>query len=572
MKIFRNIFSFFVIAISLNACQKEYSIENRNIQQTAGNWEFSNGGVKYSGNMDTIYQIRAGSINELLLLGKTKDGSQSFEMHLYADSFKVGSYTASTFQSAFAYTSSTGKVIYQADQLIGEFTVNITTLNDQGIQGNFSGNAKDSAANTIQLTDGIFKASFSAGTINPASSGVLGDSSGNCKPVIIFGDYATGIPINNTNAVQIQVTVAVPGAYTINTNTVNGISFSKSGTFQFTGKQNVLLTATGTPTASGNSNFILHYGNSQCAFTLNILGDATGILGSGGSNCTSFILAGTYQQGINFNTGNTVQIQVNVSTPGVYHIKSDTVNGVSFSGTGIVGTPGLHNVKLTGTGTPLNSGLQNFSVTFNNSICSFPITFLSAVAPSDDYFPTSLNSNWNYNLVNGTSAYMITNTVINYSPTIGGEVYSTLRQSLADNTIKDSFYYRKPGGNYYQYINFSNYFGFDQYVGSEYIFLKDNVGVSETWNSPTINGSIGGNPVSGYVKMTILAKGVSVTSIPGFNFPDVIKVQYEYFINGTTTPVLTQERWFAKNTGEIYFSSNNGTTNSVYQVSTYQVF
>jgi hypothetical protein len=163
-------------------------------------------------------------------------------------------------------------------------------------------------------------------------------------------------------------------------------------------------------------------------------------------------------------------------------------------------------------------------------------------------------------------------TVINYSPIIGGKSYNTLQQTLPDNTISDSFYFRKPGGDYYQYINFSKYFGFDQYVGSEFIFLKDNVGVSETWNSPEINGTINGVPASGYAKMTLLAKGVQVTSITGFNFPDVIKVQYEFFVNGISTPVLTQQRWFAKNAGEIYFSSDNGTTQSVYQVYNYQVF
>lgn len=575
MKILRNIFSFFVIAILFSACQKEYSIEHGNTQVTVGNWEFSNGSVKYSGDMDTVYQTRAGSINELLLIGKTKDGSQSFEMHLYADSFKIGTYKASAFQSAFAYTSSSGKAVYQAAQLLGEFTVNITTINDQSIQGNFSGNAKDSTGNIIQLTDGKFKASFSTSTINPASSGVLGDSSGNCKPVIIFGNYAAGIPVNNTNGVQIQVTVAVPGAYTITTNTVNGISFSKSGIFQFTGPQNVLLTATGTPTTPGKNNFILNYGNSQCAFALNILGDATGTLGSGGGNCTSFILAGTYQQGIALNTGNTVQIQVNISTPGVYHIKSDIANGISFSGTGILVTPGLQTVTLTGIGTPLNQGLQNFTVNYGTSTCGFPITFLPPVGPSDDYFPLTLNSNWTYDLNTGSSVDQINFKVINYSPTYGGESYQTIRQTQTQsNAVVDSFNYRKTGGDYYEYINFSKYFGFDNYVGSEFIFLKDNVGSTQTWNSPVIKGTISGVADSGYIEMTILAKGVPV-SLSGYNFPDVIKVQYKYFISVNPNPVLIQERWFAKNTGEIYFSSVNGTNSLIYQISSnppYQIF
>ena len=52
-----------------------------------------------------------------------------------------------------------------------------------------------------------------------------------------------------------------------------------------------------------------------------------------------------------------------------------------------------------------------------------------------------------------------------------------------------------------------------------------------TWISPNINGTIGGVPFTAFIKMTILAKAVPVT-IGTFNFPDVIKVKYEYFITG----------------------------------------
>ncbi|MEO9005130.1 MAG: hypothetical protein ABI288_10355, partial [Ginsengibacter sp.] len=65
---------------------------------------------------------------------------------------------------------------------------------------------------------------------------------------------------------------------------------------------------------------------------------------------------------------------------------------------------------------------------------------------------------------------------------------------------------------------------------------------------------------------------VAVTTIPGFNFPDVLKVKYEYFLTGNPNPLFTQERWFAKNTGEIYFSTNNGSENLKFEVGRYQVF
>lgn len=564
--------SFLLAMVLMNACQKEYSIENGNKGIAQGSWQFTNGSIKYAGNMDTIYQVTAGGANELFIVGTSSNGTQNFELHLFADTFKIGTYKASAFQSSFLYSSS-GKTIYQASQLIGEFIVNITTLDDNHIGGTFSGSAMDSANSLVQLTAGSFNSTFAGGIINPPSSGVLGDSAGNCKPVIIGGSYAKGISTTNSNTLQAQVTVTVPGSYTISTNTVNGVSFSRTGTFSVAGPQNVVLFASGTPTVSGSNAFTLNYGNSQCSFTINVMGDAIGTLGSNAGACTPFTVNGTYQQGIIMNAGNTASVQVNVTTPGAYHIVSDSVNGVRFSGVGIFLTTGIQNVTLTANGTPVNSDAQNFPVAFGTSTCGFAVTFLPAAAASNDYFPFKLNSNWTYSLIGGSASDEITDTVINYSPTIGAQSYQAIQEfQTQSKTIVDSFYYRKPGGDYYQYIDFSKLFGFDQYVGSEFIFLKDNVGAGQTWSTPNINGTIGGNAVSGHAEMTITDKAVPVTSIPGFDFPDVIKVQYQYFITGNPTPVLTQVRWFAKNTGEIYFSSNNGTSNVVYQISAYQVF
>ena len=77
--------------------------------------------------------------------------------------------------------------------------------------------------------------------------------------------------------------------------------------------------------------------------------------------------------------------------------------------------------------------------------------------------------------------------------------------------------------------------------------------------------------MSAFIKMTILEKGVPVT-IGSFNFQDVIKVQYEYFITGDPNPVETDERWFAKNVGEIHDSFSDGTTTNSFDIIDYQVF
>ena len=135
----------------------------------------------------------------------------------------------------------------------------------------------------------------------------------------------------------------------------------------------------------------------------------------------------------------------------------------------------------------------------------------------------------------------------------------------------DSSYYRKPGGDYYQYLDYSTIIPFDQPTTGEFIFLKDNVASNTTWTSTNISGIAGGVAITSYIKMTILAKAVPV-SIATFNFPDVIKVKYEYFIVGNPVAIETDERWFAKNVGEIFNSLSNFSATASYDVGSFFIY
>ncbi len=571
MKTFKTAFYLLISTLALYSCQKEYSVENGNLKLPTGSWEFKNAGAQYIGDMDTAYIAANGNTKELHLIGTSADGSQTFHLHLFADTFKIGTYKASLFQSSFNYTSGAAS-LFNANQLVGEFIVNITSFGNNVISGNFSGSALDSSNKVVQLTEGKFTSTISiSGTAGGVSSGVLGDSSGTCKPVVLNGAYSAGVALTSSNTVQLQVTVAVPGSYTISTSTVNGVTFSTGGTFTSVGAQTVTLIGSGTPTNSGNSDYSVTYGNNQCNFTINFSNPSTGTLGGGSGACTPFTIGGVYQQGILLNPTNSVQLQVTVATPGNYSIATNTVSGIKFSASGNFPNTGLQIVTLAGTGTPSASGILAFSVNYGSSTCSFTITSLPGVAPSGDYFPTTLNSNWSYGLEGGTSSDSLHFAVINYSLTAAGNTYSTITKDYVPPTgAPDSSYYRKPGGSYYQYVDYSNYLPFDQPVHGEYIFLKDNVAQGATWQSPNISGSISGFPVSGYFKMTLLAKAVPVT-IGTFNFPDVIKVKYELFIVPSPVAVETDERWFARNVGEVHFSYDDNVSVTTYDIGSFFV-
>jgi len=83
----------------------------------------------------------------------------------------------------------------------------------------------------------------------------------------INGDYRAGVALNSSNSVTLKVIVTAIGTYNIASNTVNGYSYAKSGTFTATGIQYVTLPASGTPVATGINTFMVTFGTT-CSFTV----------------------------------------------------------------------------------------------------------------------------------------------------------------------------------------------------------------------------------------------------------------------------------------------------------------
>jgi hypothetical protein len=105
---------------------------------------------------------------------------------------------------------------------------------------------------------------------NTTTPNSLGGSPGACTSATIAGNYVVTSPLTASNTVTIQVTVNSIGAYSIFTNTVAGMTFAANGNFTSTGVQNVVLTGTGTPTASGAQTFTVNYNGSTCTFSVTV--------------------------------------------------------------------------------------------------------------------------------------------------------------------------------------------------------------------------------------------------------------------------------------------------------------
>ncbi len=96
---------------------------------------------------------------------------------------------------------------------------------------------------------------------------------GTCGAISVNGNYQSGNSLNATHYIRIQVSVTETGPFTISTNTVNGYSFSATGSFASTGTQYVDLLSSGTPSnGPQTNNFTISGSNGSggCTFNVNV--------------------------------------------------------------------------------------------------------------------------------------------------------------------------------------------------------------------------------------------------------------------------------------------------------------
>lgn len=102
------------------------------------------------------------------------------------------------------------------------------------------------------------------------SEGTLGGDSGSCTNTQLAGLLGVGIPLTDTNQLTVELNFTQIGTYSISTDTVNGIYFSKTGTATTTGPSTIVLTGSGTPQAAGPFTFTVRFKGSFCTSSLTV--------------------------------------------------------------------------------------------------------------------------------------------------------------------------------------------------------------------------------------------------------------------------------------------------------------
>ncbi|MCA1919812.1 MAG: hypothetical protein LDL38_10465 [Flavobacterium piscis] len=92
----------------------------------------------------------------------------------------------------------------------------------------------------------------------------------NCGSITTTGSYLPGLAMTSANTMVVPVNVTAVGDYNLSTNTVNGISFSKTGTFTSTGEQSVTMFAAGTAGVGGTFSYNITSNSISPACTANV--------------------------------------------------------------------------------------------------------------------------------------------------------------------------------------------------------------------------------------------------------------------------------------------------------------
>ena len=196
----------------------------------------------------------------------------------------------------------------------------------------------------------------------------MGGSPGNCTGVTLGGSYTQLVPMTASNTAQMNVTVTGTGTYSIKTDTVNGVHFDASGSFNSTtpSPQLVAIKATGIPLAAGPFNYhVTAVGISpvsQCIFSVSYiapLSPAVFTLDGAPGACVPPTINGTYTAGTVLTSTNNIVINVTVTTAGTYSFSTDLQNGMKFTTAGVFTGIGPSTVTLLPVpgSTPVSGGI-----------------------------------------------------------------------------------------------------------------------------------------------------------------------------------------------------------------------
>ncbi len=109
-------------------------------------------------------------------------------------------------------------------------------------------------------------------------------------------------------------------------------------------------------------------------------GQASGSLKSSSGICLPGLIFGNFIKDSVIKASDFIELYADITATGTYVIKSDTLAGFYFIGTGTVTATGIYVIRLAGSGTPTSSGPVTFTFKFGSSICKIDV-YVGSAAP-----------------------------------------------------------------------------------------------------------------------------------------------------------------------------------------------
>jgi len=114
-------------------------------------------------------------------------------------------------------------------------------------------------------------------------------------------------------------------------------------------------------------------------------GQAVGSLKAASGICSPGFIFGSFTKDSALKATDLIELYADITTVGTYVIKSDTVAGFYFSGSGSVTATGVNIIKLRAFGTPASAGTHTFTFTFGTSICKIDVNVNTGVPANAVY-------------------------------------------------------------------------------------------------------------------------------------------------------------------------------------------
>jgi hypothetical protein len=544
MKQIKQLLATAAAAILIWGCAKEKSFEIPRAAQAQ--WEFQEGSNQFKGPVDTAFLEDLNAVKFLTIEGRSEDGRDRIALEIISANIGPGTYK--TPFCAFTYLRN-NNLLYQNNQIaVDSFAITIDRLDSSGVSGTFSGNVLDSSGATKAIRNGKFAAKFKNTVITPptATDGKLmlwsKAGCGGNGPIDVSVAGKNG-QITTFTATE-PVNCGASEAYNVSLPAGTYVWKAKCGTDSVLGT--AVITSNGCTKALVD--FAAPRNNGQLMFW--------GKKGCGTNNGPVAVsIAGQNGQITTF----TATEPATCGTAGTYTV---TLPVGSYSWTATCGSE-----KVSGQASVSLNGCVRAEVIFGGVV----------PPPTGDYFPTTTNSNWSYKLEGGALDDTVYVVSTGTTKTFGANAYNIF-QSNDGSSFLDSSYYRKGGGNYYDYTTADNNpfdFILSNPGGVENIILKDNVAVNTSWETTITGTTQTGQNVTCKIKNTLIEKATSA-SVAGITYQDVLKVKSEYQVTllGTTQTVATLESWFARGKGNIkqLFTDASNPTPIIVNLTRSQVF